>query len=158
MSAVLAAELHADPVISIGRGGKLSIDIDRLEEAMRASPHQVDCPLVHRFVPGMYIREIFMPRGTRLTSKVHRTRHPFVITKGRVSVWTEREGMQHFTAPYFGITEPGTRRVLEIHEDTVWITFHPTHLTDLQEIEDKIIMPAEEFRKLNQGKTCLGSL
>ena len=29
------------------------------------------------------------------------------------------------TAPYTGITKPGTRRVLYILEDCVWTTYHP---------------------------------
>jgi hypothetical protein len=46
-------------------------------------------------------------------------------------------------APYFGITEPGTRRVLVMLEDTVWTTFHATELTDPEEIAKAILVEYE---------------
>jgi len=93
-------------------------------------------PLTHRFTPGMYIREIFMPAGAVLTSQIHKTEHPFVISKGHCLVYLNREdGWKEFKAPHTGITYPGTRRILVILEDTIWTTFHVTELTDLMEIE-----------------------
>lgn len=117
--------------------------LDAIEVAMMSRP-AVELPLVHRFTPGLYIREIFMPAGTLLTSKIHQTEHPYVVTKGVVSVWTEREGWVKITAPHTGITKPGTRRLLYIHEDTTWTTFHPTDKTDLAEIEDDLIVKHRE--------------
>jgi hypothetical protein len=93
-------------------------------------------PLKHRFTPGMYIREIFMPAGAVLTSQIHKTEHPFVISKGRCLVYLNNEHeWKELVAPHTGITYPGTRRILVILEDTIWTTFHPTELTDLLEIE-----------------------
>ncbi len=45
-----------------------------------------------------------------------------------------------YEAPHTGITMPGTRRLLVMHEDTVWTTFHVTDLTDPKEIEDEIVL------------------
>ncbi len=110
-------------------------------EAMIAAAPQIDFPLVHRFTPGLYAREIFMPAGAILTSKIHKTEHPYVISKGRVSVWIEGIGWERLRAPHTGITKPGTRRLLYIHEDTIWTTFHPTTETDLEVIERLLIEP-----------------
>lgn len=96
------------------------------------------CPVMHEFVPGAYIRKIFMPAGTLLTSKIHKTRHPYFVMTGHCTVATEN-GTEEIVAPKHGITEPGTKRVLYIHQDTVWITVHPTDETDLEKIEDQII-------------------
>jgi hypothetical protein len=65
-----------------------------------------------------------MPAGAVLTSRTHKYEHPFVISKGVVSVWSVEEGSVTYRAPHTGITKPGTRRVLVIHEDTIWTTFH----------------------------------
>jgi hypothetical protein len=110
-------------------------------EAMNAELPQVDCPLTHRFVPGMYVREIFMEAGLLITSKLHKTEHPFIISKGEVLVFTETDGTVRLKAPHTGITKAGTRRLLYIIEDTVWTTFHlnPTNTEDLIEIEDRVI-------------------
>lgn len=114
-------------------------DLDRIEAQMVEGLPKVDCKVEHRFTPGLYIREITMPQGSLITSKIHRTEHPFVISKGRVAVWTEESGVQHLEAPYTGITNPGTRRLLFVWEDTVWTTFHPTKQREVSAVEDEII-------------------
>ncbi len=115
--------------------------VDKLHRAMRLMP-PVDLPVTHRFTPGLYIREIFMPKGSLVISKIHKTEHPYVVSKGSANVWTE-EGVQRISAPFTGITKPGTRRVLLITEDCIWTTFHPTVETDVDAIERAIIEPRE---------------
>lgn len=107
-------------------------------EAENARLPQVECPLVHRFSDGMYIREIHMPAGIIVTSRTHKTEHPFVISKGVVEVIKEDGSRETLQAPYTGITKAGTRRILLVHSDTVWSTFHITAKTDPVEIEDEI--------------------
>jgi len=97
--------------------------IDELELVMSDFPMQ-ECPLKHTLTESQYIREIFMPAGTLVTSMVHLTEHPYFVMKGVVSVFSENDGEQLIEAPYSGITTPHTRRVLYIHEDTIWATVH----------------------------------
>lgn len=118
--------------------------IDALEVALLEKYTKVDCPLAHTFMPGMYMREIFMPAGSKITSRIHRYRHPFFVLSGKVNVWQDDgKGWRLIEAPYCGITEPGTRRVLDVIEDCNWITIHgnPNDTEDLEEIEDRIIEP-----------------
>lgn len=114
--------------------------VDELEVAMMGLPAG-DCPVQDHFVPGWYIRTIFMPAGVHLTSKIHRTRHTFHITKGVVDVAYEDGSVVRYTAPACGVTEPGTRRVLRIIEDCTWTTFHPNPwgYTTVEEMEAEII-------------------
>lgn len=113
--------------------------IDQLEASLAGLPAAV-MPVTHRFTPGLYIREIFIPKDTLLTSMEHKTEHPFVISKGRIGV---RSGTEEtiYEAPYTGITKPGTRRVLYAFEDTIWTTFHPTKETDVEKIAAEILEP-----------------
>jgi len=104
--------------------------------------HQV----CHRFTPGLYIRQIVMPAGSIYTSKIHKTEHPYVVLKGLVSVMIEDGTWKHIGAGTFGITKPGTRRVLAVHEETTWLTFHPTSETDLDKIEEEVI-EKHDFRE-----------
>lgn len=136
---------------------KRNIDnrIDELEEAMLHSDNLIDCPLVHLFTDRMYIRQIFMPKGTLITSKIHKTQHPYSVTLGSVAVKIDNGEWVEIKAPYTGITQPGTRRVLYILEDTIWTTFHPldfikgneNELSEnelnllLEKIEDTILEP-----------------
>lgn len=90
--------------------------------------------LVHRFTPGLYIREIHIPKGTMGTTMIHKFEHPFVVSKGRLLVTSENEGSVVYEAPYCGITPPGTRRAIYADEDSILTTFHVTDLTDIDEI------------------------
>ena len=108
-------------------------------DAIFSELDQVDCPLVHTITNGLYSRQITMPKDTFVTSKIHKTEHQFIISKGDVSVYCEGEGVKRFKAPYLGITSPGARRILFMHEDTVWTTFHPTTETNLEKIEEQLI-------------------
>lgn len=99
----------------------------------------IDMPLHHKFIKGMYIRTIFMPAGTLLTSKIHKTNHPYRVLKGKASVWIDDDNCQTIEAPYKGITYPGTRRILYIHEDCIWRTFHKTNKRTPEEVEEEII-------------------
>jgi len=108
--------------------------------------HEMDesmCPLTHKFIDGLYVREIFMPKGIILTSRLHKTNHPYFILRGDVSVATE-EGIVRLVAPYSGITKAGTKRLLFTHADTVWVTIHATNLTDERQVVAEITSPTYE--------------
>lgn len=151
--------------------------IDDLEASMMEFPDElIEGPLVHRFTDGMYIREIFMPAGSLWTSKIHKTEHPYVVSYGKVAVSVNADEWYEITAPYTGITKPGTRRILYILEDCIWTTFHridgmKSEFNDLSEqeieeivkgIEDKILEPhinqitgtniGQDYKKILQNK------
>jgi quercetin dioxygenase-like cupin family protein len=96
-------------------------------------------PLKHSFADGVYVREIFIPKGSVLTGKIHKHSHPNFLMKGEVVVVTEGGGREHLKAPLSIISEPGTKRAVYALEDTVWITVHVTNDTDLEKIEEHVI-------------------
>ena len=99
-------------------------------------------PLKHTFIDGLYIREIFMPKDQLVTTGIHKKEHAFFIQKGIVSVLTEN-GVEKIEAPYHGITKPGTKRAIYIHEDTTWITVHATKKKTVKTVLKEII--AKDF-------------
>jgi hypothetical protein len=129
--------------------------LDELEVSMLENLQPVYCLTTHKFTEGMYIREIFMPAGSLITSKIHKTEHPYVISYGKTAVSIDGDEWNEITAPYTGITVPGTRRVLYILEDCIWTTFHKidgmtseyNKLSDeekeeiVKKIEEKILEP-----------------
>lgn len=130
--------------------------IDAVEANILAQ-EQVEIPLKHLFTPGLYVREIFIPKGTVLTSKLHKTEHPFMVSMGCISVFTEAEGEVMIKAPYTGVTKPGTRRIIYAHEDTFFTTFHPNpdNCEDLEELESRIIEPYTNSLILNKEKEAI---
>jgi hypothetical protein len=154
--------------------------VDKLEELMLSEGEVVDCPLVHRFTNGMYIRQIFMPKGSLITSRIHNTEHPFTVSLGAAAVSIDGNDWEHIVSPYTGITQPGTRRILYILEDCIWTTYHPvermkSEFNNLEgeeldalitSLEDELLMPYvnqitgkntnEEYKKiLSQTKNIL---
>jgi hypothetical protein len=117
--------------------------IGHAENTLRQSPQAlvpgVDMPEVNHFADGMYARELFMAKGTIFTSKIHKTNHFLFVLKGVAQVIDEKNGEQLMRAPAFLKTEAGTKRVIRILEDSVWITVHATDKTDVDEIEKDII-------------------
>ena len=115
--------------------GKFKRVIDLLECALVALDKYFpeEFPTLHRFTPGMYIREIHVPAGSIFTSITHKTEHPFVISRGICDICNEVGEVARFKAPHTGITTPGTRRVFLVHSDMVLTTFHVTDITDPDE-------------------------
>lgn len=108
-------------------------------------------PLVHNFADGMYIRQITMPAGQIIISKIHGQTHPYFILEGDVSVLTE-DGVKRFKAPYSGITKEGTKRVLYTHEDTVWTTVQRTNETNLEKIENELMIKEEDIELISDDE------
>jgi len=99
-------------------------------------------PLKHTFADGLYIREIFMPKGQIISTGIHKKEHPYFVLKGDISVLTD-EGIKRIKAPFNGITKPGTKRLIYMHEDSVWITVHATDKFTPEDVLDEVV--AKDF-------------
>jgi len=156
--------------------------IDCLEAYMYDNMHLIDAPVTHTFTTRMYIREICMPTGAFLTSKIHKTEHPYVVLSGCAFVYSESKDKEELYAGHSGITEPNTRRVLYITDECRWATYHvlsdeeeearlagadvDTLLTMIEgRIIEKRMIPGDEKQTMfdmykdkleEQGAACLG--
>jgi len=123
--------------------------IIQLEEAMKEIPASYEMKefnegrVTHHFATGVYGRELFIPAGNVIVSKIHRGKTFNVIAQGVISVICPNNGYNTYTAPHTFVSEPYTKRIVISHEDTLWITSHGTDKTDLDEIEEEII--AKDF-------------
>lgn len=132
--------------------------VDSLHRALVKLPHR-ECPIVNRFTPGLYSREMLIPAGTMLIGKVHRTEHQFAVMTGKIFVWVDGEGMREVKAGHVGASPAGARRVGLAVEDTRWITFHPTDETDLTKLEEQLVFnPLVEDRDDPDAEKILGEL
>ena len=95
-------------------------------------------PLYHLFCKGMYIRQIFLPKGLLATGMIHKHEHPSFILTGDVGVFTEEEGLVRFVAPKVFVSKPGTKRAVFAFEDTIWVTVHlnPEELRDPDDLRE----------------------
>jgi hypothetical protein len=108
-----------------------------------------DCfPLTHRFADGIYCREIRVPAGYLIVTKLFKQSHATFLLVGEVSILTE-QGIQRIKAPCSLITSVGTKRVIYVHKACVWTTVHqnPKQLTDIGLLEEDII--AKDYKELD---------
>lgn len=113
--------------------------IQDLQDFLKDFP-QVELPLKHYYSKGVYGREIFMAKDSLVIGKIHKHQTMNVITKGKVTVLSV-EGVKEITAPFTFVSQPGAKRVVFVHEDCTWSTFHcnPTETQDLLELEEQVI-------------------
>lgn len=115
---------------------------------------QTPCPLKHYFLPGTYIREIFMPAGTVVVGKIHKTEHFNIIQKGKVGI-CQVEGPMILEGPCTFTSKAGVQKTLFIIEDTVWSTVHLTDLRDLETLEAALIEPDPLYLNLDRSEERL---
>lgn len=116
--------------------------IKKFENKLKNAP-SLDIKTTHRFLDGIYSREVFMPKGSIVISKTHNLENLTIISRGKCIELTEEFSRRIIEAPYTLISPPGVKRALYMLEDTVWITIHhnPSNTKDLDELEQQIIKP-----------------
>lgn len=114
-----------------------------VEKLMREQGQPVAIETKHYFAPGLYAREILIPKGTLATSKIHLFEHIDIISKGEISVLTD-EGMKRITAPATFVSKPGLKRIGYAHEDTVWVSIIACNETDPEKAEKLLVVDTQE--------------
>jgi hypothetical protein len=117
------------------RVAALGSELSKLEQA--------DCPVTHRFAPGVYLREIFMPADTVVIGKVHKTEHFNVLIKGACLIVHDDGRREELRAPMTFVSKAGVQKVLYILEDMIWQTIHVTPETDMATLELQLVEPCE---------------
>lgn len=103
-------------------------------ESTMLGMEQADCPVVHRFGPGVYIRELHMRAGTLAIGHHQRYDHVNVLVKGKVQMLGVDGSMVEVSAPATFVGKPG-RKMGYVVEDTVWQNVYATELTDIYALE-----------------------
>lgn len=116
--------------------------LNQCEVVMAQAP--ANFPLKHEFTDGIYMREMFIPKGGWLTSKFHLTEYPFILSMGILDVMTI-EGTVRMVAPYTGISKKGTRKMGLALEDCIFTSIHPNP----DNCKDIPILEARLFKTYN---------
>ena len=119
--------------------------VDDFEELIKSMPGSVEgdsdsFPLHHMFGGGIYLREILLPAGSTCVGKIHKTKHPNFILKGKCIVTSNVSNDPiMINAPAYFFSDVGVKKVVHAIEDTTWVTVHITDKDDPVEVEDEII-------------------
>jgi hypothetical protein len=99
---------------------------------------QVDCPVVHRFGPNIYIREVTLPAGTFSIGHYQKTTHLNIMLTGKVTMVNEDGSKTVLVAPQTFVSGPG-RKVGYIEETVVWQNVYSTTETDVEKLEEMFL-------------------
>ena len=115
-----------------------------LEAVMRQMDGQIDADALtsHTFCEGLYMRRLFLPAETTAVGKQHAQQNIFMLVSGELTLHTEA-GPVRITAPYVAITQPGDKRAVYAHVDSVCVNIHPNpdNERDLAVLESRYIVP-----------------
>lgn len=110
--------------------------IEQMESAMLEC-EQVEIPVIDRFVNGMYMREITIPKGTLLTGRVHLFDYADIMLSGDISVAT-KDGCVRYTGANVLHGVAGRKRAGYAHEDTRWLTVHRAEVESGDDFVNKL--------------------
>lgn len=122
-----------------------------VEKTMLDMP-QVDCPVIHRFGPGVYIREVTIPADTFAIGHHQNFEHMNVMLKGRVTVLNDDGSTAELVAPMMFVGKPG-RKIGYIHEDVVWLNVYATDETDVETLESTFITKSDTWMESSAAKS-----
>ena len=107
------------------------------------------CPVKHTFSDGIYVREMFVPKGMMLVGKIIKQTHHIFLMSGKIAIITE-DGEKIMEGPCSVVAKGGTKRVGYALTDVVWINVHPniTDTPDLDKLEQEVI--AEDYDEYNR--------
>lgn len=104
---------------------------------MLAHP-QAECPVIHRFGPGIYIRELSMQAGTFAIGHHQKFEHMNIMLKGRVTMLNDDGTTTELVAPMVYVGKPG-RKIGYVREDMVWQNIYATTETDVEKLEEMLL-------------------
>lgn len=107
-------------------------------QAVMSTMQQLELKTEHYWADGMYMRTLFRPKGALVVGKIHKKEHIYVVVYGDVTVTSE--GLrERVTGPKVFVCQPGTKRAVYAHEDSLCLTVHRTDEKDLDKLEAELV-------------------
>lgn len=120
-----------------------------IEEKLKNFP-QIDIPVKNTFANGMYIREIFVKKGSLIVGKRHRHKTMNMLLKGEMVIYDEHSNFT-IKSGWYEESEEYTRKVGYAIEDSVFLNIHVTDETDLDKLEKTFTISEDEYNNLLRG-------
>ena len=124
----------------------MPLDIPSLESAMLEMP-QEPAPVVHRFGPGVYIREVRLPADAFVIGHEQTREHLNIMLTGRVRM-ADGTILQ---APMIFTGKPG-RKAGFIEEECVWLNVYATEETDVEKLEATYLCKSDAFHAHKENR------
>lgn len=122
----------------------VTVDIDAIEPLMLMNAgQQPPCPVVHHFGPGVYIREVTIPKGAMALGHKQRYEHLNVVLRGSVAIYDDGQA-KVISGPLVFTGKPG-RKIGVCIEDCVWQNVYPNpdNCRDIETLETRWLEKSE---------------
>jgi SET domain len=128
--------------------GELNPDV---LEPVFSSMEQVECPVVHHFGPGIYVREVTIPTGAVAMGHKQRFDHLNIVLKGSVAVIDDFGGVKVISAPTIFVGKAG-RKVGYCIEECVWqnVYANPDDERDIETLEARYLDKSEFSKEFDR--------
>ena len=111
----------------------------------------IDPEIKHHFSSGVYAKETMIPAGSWLMQHTHKHSHLSILASGSIELVVDGEkSVLH--APACLSISAGKHHGIKSLTDVVWYCIHATECTDLNEIDEVLIVPSNvaQAQKLAQ--------
>ena len=142
-SGVIALAEEPQGIAEVRDPKEWSAYVEKLEAISLNFP-QAEAPVKHYFLPGLYMREVFLPAGTFAIGHAHKERCLDIILQGRGTIVLNGV-LREVQAPSVGVSEPFARKIGCIKEPMRWVTVHATKETDLDKLDELLLQKSDSF-------------
>ena len=111
-------------------------------------------PIRHFFMDGVYVREMKMFKNMVIIGAIHKHLHMCFLLEGHLTVANE-DGTIEYKAPCYIESNPGVKRILYAHEDSLWYNTHknPSNTEDVDQLEKEIVaLSYDEYEEYINNK------
>ena len=136
--------------------------VEALEQAMLKHENRIELNEIRHFWSGdVYCRELFMPAGALVVGRIHKFDHMEIMVSGKVSLSTNDGAVQELSGYNIFEAQAGKKRVLYMHEDTIWLTCHSSPKYDAEfmmsylccETFEDFVQFQKQLLELTQGES-----
>lgn len=130
----------------------IKLEPEALAVEMLSRP-QAQCPVMHHFGKGVYIRSVSIKAGDYLVGHAHKTEHTIMVLKGRAVILGEQpKYIDASTNPVIFTSGTGSK-VVAVLEDCEWLNIfpNPNDERDIEALENLYLTKsdlAQEFDRL----------
>lgn len=128
-----------------------------LEQTIEDTPElqklKIELPVTHHFHAEIYMRELFIPRGTILTGRIHLFDHFELLISGDLTMSTESDEPQRITGYTVIKGMAGKKRAFYAHSDSIFMTVHTSDEHEPEEMYDR--MTCDSFEQYSHARKLI---
>lgn len=136
-----------DQIVRLQDREEINREIELFGRFLQCLPDDMktNCPNKHHFCEGVYIREMFIPKGTFIIGKKHKTTHFNIVLSGSGKVICDGVIKKVKQGDIFTSKSDG-RKVGIADEDMRFLNIFPTSETNIDKLDEELAYDESDVR------------